>query len=95
MAGGAGVEAAALRAAGAAGARLPGERVGVLEAASPPALGRLVALRFLEWARAHPGGVCCLPTGRRSTSSRTRGGSWGGGRRARPPSSGRSSARRA
>ena len=64
MAGGAGVEAAALRAAGAAGARLPGERVGVLEAASPPALGRLVALRFLEWARAHPGGVCCLPTGR-------------------------------
>ena len=68
MAGASGVEAAALRAAGAgagAGAvRLPGERVGVLEAASPPALGRLVALRFLEWARAHPGGVCCLPTGR-------------------------------
>ena len=33
------------------------------EARAAEAAG-LVALRFLEWARAHPGGVCCLPTGR-------------------------------
>ena len=27
-------------------------------------LGRLVALRFIEWAQRSPGGVCALPTGR-------------------------------
>lgn len=58
------VEACLLEAAGGFPLRLAGERLGVVTAPSPPALGRAVALRFLEWALAHPDGVCSLPTGR-------------------------------
>ncbi len=41
------------------------ERIpGVVEVANVAALGKLVALRFLEWVLAHPTGVISLPTGR-------------------------------
>lgn len=46
--------------------RLPSyekEKVPVLEVTNVPALGRLVALRFLEWVRENPTGVIALPTG--------------------------------
>ena len=36
----------------------------MLEVGSFPLLGRLGALRFIEWAQRSPGGVCALPTGR-------------------------------
>ena len=58
------VEERLLEAAGGFPLRLAGERLGIVTAPSPPALGRAVALRFLEWALAHPDGVCSLPTGR-------------------------------
>ena len=29
-----------------------------------PALGQLIAMRFLEWVQDHPGGVVSLPTGK-------------------------------
>lgn len=41
-----------------------GERIRTLVVDNFPALGRLAALRFLEWVQDHPGGVVSLPTGR-------------------------------
>lgn len=42
----------------------PRERIPVIEVNGFPALGKLVALRFLEWSLAHPEGVVALPTGK-------------------------------
>lgn len=42
----------------------PTEKTGVIVVDSFPALGKLVALRFLEWVQNNPGGVISLPTGR-------------------------------
>ena len=40
------------------------ERIGVITVPHFPALGRLAALRFLEWVQQNPGGVAALPTGK-------------------------------
>jgi glucosamine-6-phosphate deaminase len=42
----------------------PTEKIGTLVVESFPALGRLTALRFLEWVQQNPGGVISLPTGK-------------------------------
>jgi glucosamine-6-phosphate deaminase len=42
----------------------PTEKIGVIEVDNFPLLGKLVALRFVEWASKNPGGVIALPTGR-------------------------------
>ena len=42
----------------------PTEKIGVIVVDNFPALGKLVALRFLEWAQNNPGGVISLPTGK-------------------------------
>ncbi|MEW6754639.1 MAG: glucosamine-6-phosphate deaminase [Candidatus Latescibacterota bacterium] len=42
----------------------PLERIRTLTVDNFPALGRLAAMRFVEWVQAHPGGVVSLPTGR-------------------------------
>jgi glucosamine-6-phosphate deaminase len=42
----------------------PTEKMPVLVAPNFPALGRLAAMRFLEWVQDNPGGVISLPTGK-------------------------------
>ena len=42
----------------------PTEQIGVIEVENFPALGKLAALRFIEWVLKNPGGVIALPTGR-------------------------------
>lgn len=42
----------------------PTEKVGVIIVDNFPALGKLTALRFLEWVQSNPGGVISLPTGK-------------------------------
>jgi len=42
----------------------PTERIGVVEVADFPTLGKLAALRFLEWLQLNPEGVVSLPTGK-------------------------------
>jgi glucosamine-6-phosphate deaminase len=42
----------------------PTEKLPVIVVPHFPALGRLAALRFVEWALGHPGGVIALPTGK-------------------------------
>jgi glucosamine-6-phosphate deaminase len=42
----------------------PTEKVRVLEVDNFPQLGRLTALRFVEWVAKNPGGVISLPTGK-------------------------------
>jgi glucosamine-6-phosphate deaminase len=42
----------------------PVEKVGVVEVPDFPSLGRLAALRFLEWLQRNPEGVISLPTGK-------------------------------
>jgi glucosamine-6-phosphate deaminase len=42
----------------------PREKFPVITVNSFPALGKLAAMRFLEWAGTHPGGVIALPTGK-------------------------------
>lgn len=42
----------------------PLERIPVVVVENFPRLGRLAAMRFLEWAQQHPGGVISLPTGK-------------------------------
>jgi len=59
-----GVEKAILREAGAGGVRFASERIPVLVVDSFPALGRLTALRFVEWVQQNPEGVVSLPTGK-------------------------------
>ncbi|MEI8375243.1 MAG: glucosamine-6-phosphate deaminase [Planctomycetota bacterium] len=40
------------------------EKIPVLTVGNFPALGKLVAMRFLEWVQSNPGGVIALPTGK-------------------------------
>ena len=42
----------------------PAEKIPVLTVANFPALGKLAAVRFVEWVQDHPGGVISLPTGK-------------------------------
>ncbi|MDZ7345050.1 MAG: glucosamine-6-phosphate deaminase, partial [candidate division KSB1 bacterium] len=42
----------------------PPEKVGVIVVDHFPALGKLAALRFIEWVQHNPGGVVSLPTGK-------------------------------
>ncbi len=42
----------------------PTEQIGTLMVEHFPALGKLAAMRFLEWVQDHPGGVVSLPTGK-------------------------------
>lgn len=42
----------------------PTERLSIIEVANFPSLGRLTALRFLEWAQDHPEAAISLPTGK-------------------------------
>ena len=42
----------------------PTERIGVIQVENFPMLGKLTALRFLEWVQGNPGGVISLPTGK-------------------------------
>ena len=42
----------------------PTEKLGVVEIPDFPTLGRLVALRFIEWLQRNPEGVISLPTGK-------------------------------
>jgi len=42
----------------------PTEKIGVIVVDNFPSLGKLTALRFLEWVQSNPGGVISLPTGK-------------------------------
>jgi len=42
----------------------PEEKIGVVTVENFPLLGKLTALRFIEWVQANPGGVVSLPTGK-------------------------------
>src|SRR5574341_950129 len=42
----------------------PTEKIGTIVVDNFPALGKLTALRFIEWAQQNPGGVVSLPTGK-------------------------------
>ncbi|HSV96344.1 MAG TPA: glucosamine-6-phosphate deaminase [Spirochaetota bacterium] len=58
------VESLALQSGGIELLYPPREKTGVVVVESFPALGRLAALRFLEWVQRNPGGVIALPTGK-------------------------------
>ena len=58
------VERAALAASPFAELYPPTEKIRTLVVDNFPALGRLAALRFLEWVQANPEGVVSLPTGK-------------------------------
>ncbi|MCM8815072.1 MAG: glucosamine-6-phosphate deaminase [Candidatus Omnitrophica bacterium] len=42
----------------------PEEKIRILEVADFPSLGKITALRFLEWCKKNPAGVVSLPTGK-------------------------------
>jgi len=42
----------------------PEEKIGIIQVNNFPLLGKLAALRFLEWVQNNPGGVVSLPTGK-------------------------------
>ncbi len=42
----------------------PAEKIPTIVVENFPALGKLAALRFIEWVQSHPGGVISLPTGK-------------------------------
>jgi glucosamine-6-phosphate deaminase len=42
----------------------PIEKIGVIQVHNFPLLGKIAALRFLEWVQNNPGGVISLPTGK-------------------------------
>lgn len=58
------VEEIALSASGRRPMYTPTEKIKVIEIANFPALGKLTALRFIEWVLKNPGGVISLPTGK-------------------------------
>jgi len=58
------VERLAVEASGRAPLYAPTEKISIVEVANFPALGKLAALRFLEWVLKNPGGVISLPTGK-------------------------------
>ncbi len=43
---------------------LPTEKIKIVEVENFPALGKLTAIRFIEWLLLNPGGVVSLPTGK-------------------------------
>jgi glucosamine-6-phosphate deaminase len=42
----------------------PTEKIPIIEVPNFPTLGKLTALRFIEWVLKNPGGVISLPTGK-------------------------------
>ena len=58
------VECAALRASPFEAIYPPAEKIKTIVVENFPALGRLAAMRFLEWVRRNPEGVAALPTGK-------------------------------
>ncbi|MFA6491724.1 MAG: hypothetical protein WCW33_02770 [Candidatus Babeliales bacterium] len=42
----------------------PTEKISIIEVQDFPSLGKIIALRFLEWLQLNPGGVIALPTGK-------------------------------
>ncbi|RIK53835.1 hypothetical protein DCC62_32115 [candidate division KSB1 bacterium] len=42
----------------------PREKINTIVVANFPALGKLAAMRFIEWVQHNPGGVISLPTGK-------------------------------
>ena len=58
------VEAIELARSGRKGRYAPHEKIGVVEVGNFPLLGKLTALRFIEWVLKNPGGVISLPTGK-------------------------------
>src|SRR5512135_1214421 len=42
----------------------PTEKIRIIEVGNFPLLGKLTALRFVEWVLKNPGGVISLPTGK-------------------------------
>ncbi|HPP13360.1 MAG TPA: glucosamine-6-phosphate deaminase, partial [bacterium] len=58
------VEKIALERSGRPLAYRPAEKIGVIEVPDFPALGKLAALRFLEWLQKNPEAVIALPTGK-------------------------------
>jgi glucosamine-6-phosphate deaminase len=58
------VEQAAVRASSFDVLYPPTEKIPTIVVENFPALGKLAALRFLEWVQGHPGGVIALPTGK-------------------------------
>ena len=58
------VEQRAVKESGRALIYPPTEKINIVEVANFPALGKLAALRFLEWVLKNPGGVISLPTGK-------------------------------
>ena len=58
------VERAALDRSGRDFLYKPTEKIGIIEVENFPLLGKLTALRFLEWVQHNPDGVVSLPTGK-------------------------------
>jgi glucosamine-6-phosphate deaminase len=58
------VECAALEVSPFRALYAPREKIQTITVANFPALGRLAAMRFLEWAQDNPGGTVSLPTGK-------------------------------
>jgi glucosamine-6-phosphate deaminase len=58
------VEAYELQQSGRRPAYPPTEKIKVIEVENFPLLGKLTALRFIEWVLKNPGGVISLPTGK-------------------------------
>ena len=42
----------------------PYEKISIIEAQNVPSLGKITALRFLEWLQLNPEGIISLPTGK-------------------------------
>ncbi|MFC1556509.1 glucosamine-6-phosphate deaminase [candidate division KSB1 bacterium] len=59
-----GVEQTALRNMQFKNSAVPGEKIPAIVVDSFPALGKLTAMRFIEWVQANPYGVIALPTGK-------------------------------
>jgi len=58
------VEQIALERSGRQSIYLPTEKINIIEVENFPLLGKLTALRFLEWVQNNPDGVISLPTGK-------------------------------
>ncbi|MBC8870006.1 MAG: glucosamine-6-phosphate deaminase [Planctomycetes bacterium] len=58
------VETVAIQASPLEALYAPTEKIPVITVSNFPALGKLAAMRFLEWSQNHPGGVISLPTGK-------------------------------
>ena len=58
------VERAALSASPLGAIYAPQEKIATIVVENFPQLGKLAAMRFIEWVQHHPGGVISLPTGK-------------------------------